>query len=500
MEIEQSHSYGSIQVHFQDSLLAAVVDFEIRQLDSQWLLVFQTRRPNTDIQLEHATDVIYQHQRRSTPMSSYSTSTLEDSDPAPYCDYTGLPVEHQVNHPTWWLRIDLCGLVQKFQVPSAVWRWTSSQWQPQPSQGDEAGWQYAADFESSWQESSGMFTFVRRRQLVRERVRELPQNLIAPSAAAPPGITFDKATDFNPSKPVLFSECSESTLHWLELACVAGDDAAGMLSSAQAFNKVLMSDGDVQKQCFELVGVPSATSDAPLHELCYAARKSIWESRMHVIHLVPSLVVVNRMLSSILVRQEDSPVVLQIAPNERTPLWWYQPSQSRDVSIHLDDGLHTEWTQPFSATGAESKLLRCRDNNGTLDIFQACVCESLSNVVIICEEPCPPLRILNQSSYSLAVGESKGSGFQFEASMPDALPPLSQLNYALSAESSHLVIALVGHPLLHAPHTSIKLGNKPGQGSIQIRDADNEVTPNPNPNGEQIYGWWMSSALVLVDE
>ncbi|KAG0743143.1 hypothetical protein G6F57_008279 [Rhizopus arrhizus] len=107
---------------------------------------------------EYAYDILYECQRGSLSVG-YSSKTLLQFDPNPWCDanmrFTPMNIEN-------------------YQLPDPTWQWVSKNWMIDMTDDvDESGWQYALKFHGAdWHGNYKHFrSFVRRRRWIRLRYR-----------------------------------------------------------------------------------------------------------------------------------------------------------------------------------------------------------------------------------------------------------------------------------------------------------------------------------------
>lgn len=304
--------------------------------------------------------------------------------------------------------------------------------------------------------------------------------------------------NFQVSPPLLLSQCHQSSNHMLMVGCC---DEFGQTGRTQL---IPVSNEETIEEHIGLNGVSSQVSLAPLHEITYSVRRSADNIRTTIVSLMPRYVVVNILSCSIFVRQNESPTVLVIPPGGREYLWWWAESKDRAISILPDEG-NDNWSTPFTIQGAETFLLQVRDRQNKLRIFQGCVSEGASTVLTVCDEPCPPVRIDNQTSYSIAIGEPKGpaegktprGGRRHKSASPqvefmDTVPPLGTLDFCFARKKNHEIgVALLDLSsnlrstvmTVDLSHSFVSktdwvdLGGKPAgyAGSLSIMDMEGDV-------------------------
>ncbi|CAO3630040.1 unnamed protein product [Cunninghamella blakesleeana] len=105
---------------------------------------------------DYVYDILYECQRGSW-LIGYSTKTLLQFDPNPWCDTN---MKFTPMTPT------------TYQLPDPTWEWVSKEWMVDMTDDvDEAGWQYAVNFHGAvWHGNYKHFrSFVRRRRWIRLR-------------------------------------------------------------------------------------------------------------------------------------------------------------------------------------------------------------------------------------------------------------------------------------------------------------------------------------------
>ncbi|ORZ15718.1 hypothetical protein BCR42DRAFT_415774 [Absidia repens] len=103
-------------------------------------------------------DILYECQRGSW-LVGYSSKTLLQFDPNPWCDAY---MKYTPMNPT------------TYQLPDPTWEWVSKEWMVDMTEDvDEAGWQYSVKFHGAvWHGNYKHFrSFVRRRRWIRLRHR-----------------------------------------------------------------------------------------------------------------------------------------------------------------------------------------------------------------------------------------------------------------------------------------------------------------------------------------
>ncbi|KAI7878581.1 hypothetical protein K492DRAFT_170752 [Lichtheimia hyalospora FSU 10163] len=120
-----------------------------------------THESNPSVREEYVYDILYECQRGSWVVG-YSSKTLLQFDPNPWCDadmqYTPMDTT-------------------TYQLPDPTWQWVTKEWMVHMSGDvDEAGWQYALKFHGAvWHGNYKHFrSFVRRRRWIRLRRRFVP--------------------------------------------------------------------------------------------------------------------------------------------------------------------------------------------------------------------------------------------------------------------------------------------------------------------------------------
>ncbi|KAJ8657192.1 hypothetical protein O0I10_007008 [Lichtheimia ornata] len=121
----------------------------------------QHHESNPSVREEYVYDILYECQRGSWVVG-YSSKTLLQFDPNPWCDadmqYTPMDTT-------------------TYQLPDPTWQWVTKEWMVDMSGDvDEAGWQYALKFHGAvWHGNYKHFrSFVRRRRWIRLRRRLVP--------------------------------------------------------------------------------------------------------------------------------------------------------------------------------------------------------------------------------------------------------------------------------------------------------------------------------------
>ncbi|KAI8068347.1 hypothetical protein BC940DRAFT_299758 [Gongronella butleri] len=167
---------------------------------------------NLDAKDDYVYDILYECQRGSW-MVGYSSKTLLQFDPNPWCDAN---MNFTPMKPS------------TFQLPDPTWEWVNKEWLVDlTGDVDEAGWQYAVRFHGAkWHGNYKHFrSFVRRRRWIRLRHKMKPH---AATDAQQQHDTIPAATPARVGQLVdIDDQVSHQHHHHISASATSNDDAVG---------------------------------------------------------------------------------------------------------------------------------------------------------------------------------------------------------------------------------------------------------------------------------